>query len=65
MDKAFNVDSFIKKLLAVAGKKNHTVKLKEKNMMTLCAKVKQIFSEQPMLIELEAPLKVCGKIYVL
>ena len=40
MDKNFNVDTFIKKLLSVRGKKNYTVKMKEKNMYTLCSKVK-------------------------
>ncbi len=63
MEKNFNVDSFIKKLLSVSGKKQMQVKLKEKDMLTLCSKVKTIFAEQPMLIELEAPLKVCGKIH--
>ena len=60
---AFNVDSFIKKLLSVRGKKNMQVKLKEKNIISVCNKAKQIFSEQPMLIELEAPLKVCGDVH--
>ena len=40
MDKSFKIDSFIKKLLSVSGKKNMTVKLKEKDMVTLCTKVK-------------------------
>jgi len=50
----------IKKLLSVRGKKNLSVKLKEAEMLGLLAKVRKIFEEQPMLIELEAPLKVCG-----
>ena len=45
MDKSLKIDVFIKKLLLVSGKKNMTVKLKEKEMMALCGKVKQIFSE--------------------
>jgi hypothetical protein len=42
---AFNVDSFIKKLLSVRGKKNMQVKMKEKNITAVCNKAKQIFSE--------------------
>ena len=45
MDKNFNIDSFIKKLLSVSGKKTMMVKLKEKDMLTLCQKVKTIFAE--------------------
>ena len=61
MDAKFNVDKFITSLLSVRSKKNKTVKLKEKDIMALCSRVKQIFKEQPLLLELEAPLKVCGK----
>ena len=41
MDKSsFNIDSFIKKLLSVRGKKNMQVKLKEKNVTSVCNKAK-------------------------
>lgn len=38
-EKSFNVDSFIKKLLSVNGKKNMQVKLKDKDMENLCKTV--------------------------
>jgi len=37
---SFNIDSFIKKLLSVRGKKNMQVKLKEKNVTSVCNKAK-------------------------
>ncbi len=46
MDKSsFNIDSFIKKLLSVRGKKKCSVKLKEKDIHSLCIAAKKIFSE--------------------
>lgn len=38
-----------------------TVNLKEEDIKALCAKSREIFLSQPILLELEAPLKICGK----
>ena len=38
-----------------------TVQLAETEVKALCLKSRDIFLEQPILLELEAPLKVCGE----
>jgi serine/threonine-protein phosphatase PP1 catalytic subunit len=34
--------------------------LTEQELMSMCFRAKEIFVSQPMLLELEAPLKICG-----
>ena len=36
------------------------ISLAEEEIQTLCVKAKEIFKAQPILLELEAPLKICG-----
>eukprot|EP00605_Chrysophyceae_sp_TOSAG23-4_P000735 GSChrysophyteH1.ASY1.ANO1.820.1 assembled CDS len=58
------VDAIIDKLLAVRGKRpGNKVNLTEREIMYLCATSLEIFKEQPCLLELEAPLKVCGDVH--
>lgn len=38
-----------------------TVQLAENEVRALCIKSREIFLNQPILLELEAPLKVCGE----
>lgn len=38
------------------------VQLTESEIRGLCLKSREIFLSQPILLELEAPLKICGKI---
>ena len=59
-----NVDSIIEKLLSVRGNKpGKQVDLKEEEIKFLIDKSCQIIKEQKMLVELEAPLHVCGDIH--
>jgi serine/threonine-protein phosphatase PP1 catalytic subunit len=59
-----DVDSIIGKLLEVRGSKpGKQVILSENEIKGLCVKAREIFINQPMLLELEAPLKVCGDIH--
>jgi len=37
------------------------VKLKEKEILGLCHASREILMSQPMLLELEAPVRICGK----
>lgn len=37
------------------------VQLSEVDIRNLCLKSREIFLSQPILLELEAPLKICGK----
>ena len=56
-----NVDGIIDKLLAVKNSKvPKQVNLLEGEIKGLCHKCKEIFMQQPIFLELEAPLKVCG-----
>ena len=58
------VDAMIAKLLEVRGKKpGKAVNLGEEELKHLCLKSREIFLSQPNLLELEAPIKICGKHY--
>ena len=59
-----NVDTIIEKLLSVRGNKpGKQVDLKEEEIKFLIDKSLPIMKEQKMLVELEAPLHVCGDIH--
>ena len=40
-----------------------TVQMSEAEVRGLCLKSRELFLQQPILLELEAPLKICGKLY--
>ena len=64
MKNQIDVDNILERLLSVRGNKpGKTVDLKEEEMKYLIDKSMIIFKEQKMLIELEAPLRVCGDIH--
>lgn len=52
-----DVDKIINKLLENGGK---DAKILESEIRGLCLRAREIFLEQPMLLELEAPIKICG-----
>ena len=59
-----NVEDIIEKLLSVRGNKpGKQVDLKEEEINFLIKKSSDIIKEQKMLVELEAPLHVCGDIH--
>lgn len=56
-----DVDIIIEKLLSVRGSKpGKLVSLTENEIRGLCLKSREIFISQPILLEIEAPLKICG-----
>ncbi|KAF1373904.1 hypothetical protein PFLUV_G00243760 [Perca fluviatilis] len=56
-----NIDSIIQRLLEVKGSRpGKNVQLTENEIRGLCLKSREIFLSQPILLELEAPLKICG-----
>ena len=58
------VDGMIVKLLEVRGKKlGKAVNLSEDELKYLCVTSREIFINQPNLLELEAPLKICGDVH--
>lgn len=55
------VDDIIDKLLVVRGAKPGVkVNLSEVEIRNLCVKSREIFMNQPNLLELDAPIKICG-----
>lgn len=52
-----DIDKIIERLVDSKGKE---VKLTETEIRGLCVKAREIFQSQPMLLELEAPIKICG-----
>mmetsp|Transcript_12150 Transcript_12150/g.14172 ORF Transcript_12150/g.14172 Transcript_12150/m.14172 type:complete len:304 (+) Transcript_12150:48-959(+) len=64
MDTSFNVDSIIEKLLEVKDSRGgRYVDLEELEIRTLCNKSREIFLSQPSLLELKAPVKICGDVH--
>jgi serine/threonine-protein phosphatase PP1 catalytic subunit len=57
-----DVDHVIEQLLSVRGARpGRQVNLTENEIRFLCVKSREIFIQQPVLLELEAPIKICGK----
>jgi len=60
----FDIDVIISKLLEVKNcKPGKQVNLSEQEVRNLCLKSREVFMQQPILLELEAPLKICGDIH--
>lgn len=54
-----DLDSIVDRLLAVRGSRpGKHVQLQEHEVKYLCTKAREIFIQQPILLELEAPIKV-------
>ncbi|KAF7291305.1 Serine/threonine-protein phosphatase [Mycena indigotica] len=59
-----DLDSVIERLLEGRGNRpGKTVKLQEYEILYLCQRSREVFMSQPMLLELEAPIRVCGDIH--
>jgi len=59
-----DVDHIIEQLLAVRGARpGRQVNLTENEIRWLCIKSREVFIQQPVLLELEAPIKICGDIH--
>jgi len=59
-----DIDNIIARLLEVRGSRpGRQVQLLENEIRGLCLKAREIFMSQPILLELEAPIKICGDIH--
>jgi serine/threonine-protein phosphatase PP1 catalytic subunit len=59
-----DVDKIISALLEVRGAPpGKSVQLSAQQIRSLCMKAREIFISQPILLELEAPIKICGDIH--
>ncbi|ELA42936.1 serine/threonine-protein phosphatase PP1-alpha catalytic subunit [Vittaforma corneae ATCC 50505] len=63
MAQELNVDAIIEKLRAVHRKKDKTVNLSEQEVIQLCKESQGIFERQSVLLEIKAPVKICGDIH--
>lgn len=60
--KEIDIDVIIEKLLAASGPKScKNANLQEEEIVFLCLRAREVFMDQPIFLELEAPLKICGK----
>jgi serine/threonine-protein phosphatase PP1 catalytic subunit len=56
-----DIDSIIERLLSVLSQRpGKMVNLEGREIKALCMKSREIFISQPVLLELEAPIKICG-----
>ena len=62
MQGRLDVDNIINQMINSGGR---TVKIREKEISMLCKITREIFMEQPVFLELEAPIKICGKSAIL
>lgn len=62
MDKqVIDIDDIVQKLIdPKQGKATKNQVLAENEIRAVCLKSREIFLQQPMLLELEAPIKICG-----
>lgn len=59
-----DVDNIIDRLLEARGsRQGRLVDLREDEIRGLCLLSREIFLRQPMLLELEAPIKICGDVH--
>merc|ERR1712037_989298 len=59
-----NIDNIIQRLLEVRGSRpGKTVQMTEAEVRGLCLKSRELFLQQPILLELEAPIKICGDVH--
>jgi len=65
-EQALNLDGLLDTLLEVRVSKpveGRSLPITEKQIEALCQRVRRIFARQPMLLELDAPMKVAGDIH--
>lgn len=62
-DDDLNVDNLITRLLEARGcRAGKVIQMSDNEITALCRKSREIFLSQPMLLELEAPVKICGEL---
>lgn len=57
------LDGLIERLLEARNNRGKRIQLVESEIRILCTKAKEVFLNQPILLELEAPINICGIIF--
>ncbi|PON88601.1 Serine/threonine protein phosphatase [Trema orientale] len=57
------LDGFIERLLEGRKNRGKRIQLIESEIRQLCIKAKEVFLSQPILLQLEAPINICGDIH--
>lgn len=63
MSDQIKIDNIIQKLISVHKKKDKIVNLSEAEIIYLCKEIQPILEKQPVLLEIKAPVKICGDIH--
>jgi serine/threonine-protein phosphatase PP1 catalytic subunit len=59
-----DIDNVISRLLEVKNSRpGKNVNLTEQEVRSICHKAREVFMSQQVLLELEAPIKICGDIH--
>ncbi|KAK7822685.1 serine/threonine-protein phosphatase pp1 isozyme 4 [Quercus suber] len=58
------LDDIINRLLEVRGRPGKQVQLSESEIRQLCGASRDIFLQQPNLLDLQAPIKICVSVLV-
>ncbi|CAL0300000.1 unnamed protein product [Lupinus luteus] len=57
------LDDIINRLLEGRGRPGKQVQISDSEILKLCSASREIFIRQPILLELEAPIKICGDVH--
>ncbi|XP_004510082.1 serine/threonine-protein phosphatase PP1 isozyme 1-like [Cicer arietinum] len=57
------LDALIERLMEARNNRGKRIQLVETEIRNLCTKAKEVFLNQPNLLELEAPINICGDIH--
>ena len=60
LTKLMNAKSYLQYFINTRAKPNKQIQLTENELKYLCLKSKDIFISQPVYLELESPINVCG-----
>lgn len=60
MANKLDIDQVINQLISSGANNGKKLVIKEKDVSAICKQAKDIFMEQPVFLELEAPIKICG-----
>lgn len=63
MPEEVDIDGLLRRLLSVRQSRNSNVKIEDSEILYLIDHSRDIFAEQPILLELETPVNICGDVH--